>query len=263
LRSVDFSVWVDQFDILPSQLWDRTVEAALRDCTGLLLVLSPRSVASENVLDEVSIAIQSQKRIIPVLYEKCTLPLRLARVQFIDATGDYAAALERCKAAISGSVHRLPAAPVVPPAVPAASAEPLSAEIIDTAAKRLAPHVGPIASVLTRNAAALASTEAQLYSQLAASIPHAGEREAFLKGAGQAALTPTEPTEACNASTFEAGFLDQIARVLVHHLGPLARHVVTLEQEGAADREDLYQRLAGRVPHARERTELLRKLRAL
>jgi hypothetical protein len=252
--------------ILPSQHWDRTVEAALRDCSGLLLVLSPRSVASENVLDEVGIAIDSGKRVIPVLYEKCTVPMRLTRIQFIDATGDYAGALARCKAAISGisggreaAIPPAAAAPVPPP-------EPrvqLAAEIVDRAIAHLTPLVGPIAPVLGQKAAAQAASEAELYSQLGASIPNAQEREAFLQRAG--AATPSAPPapERPSVGDFNATFLDQVVGVLVHYLGPMARHIVVREQQFAIDRESLYQKLADRVPHDRERNELLRKLRAL
>ena len=46
LRFAGCPVWVDQFDIQPSERWDRAVEAAVRETTGLLLILSPRSVVS-------------------------------------------------------------------------------------------------------------------------------------------------------------------------------------------------------------------------
>src|SRR5262249_18754498 len=65
------SVWVDQYDILPSQHWDQAVETALRGCRGMLVMLSPASVASPNVADEVAVALESGKQVVPVLIEPC------------------------------------------------------------------------------------------------------------------------------------------------------------------------------------------------
>jgi len=45
LRSGGASIWIDQVDIRPSDRWDRTVETAVRDCDGIVLILSPRSAA--------------------------------------------------------------------------------------------------------------------------------------------------------------------------------------------------------------------------
>ena len=90
LRAAGSQIWVDQIDIRPGDHWDRAVEGAVRDCVGMLLILSPSSVASENVLDEVTVALEAGKPVIPIRIEPCDLPLRLARVQFIDVTSDYA-----------------------------------------------------------------------------------------------------------------------------------------------------------------------------
>ncbi len=86
LISVGFSVWVDQFDIRPSQHWDRAVETAVRSCDAMIVILSPASAASPNVADEVTVAIDGGKRLIPILVQACALPLRMSRRQCIDAT---------------------------------------------------------------------------------------------------------------------------------------------------------------------------------
>ena len=90
LRSAGAGVWIDQLDIEPGVPWDRRVEEALNDCPWVILVLSPSSVESENVRDEVSFALNKQKKIIPILYRKCDVPYRLARLQQIDFSSDYA-----------------------------------------------------------------------------------------------------------------------------------------------------------------------------
>jgi hypothetical protein len=264
LRAAGAPVWVDQFDIPPSQHWDRSVDAAVRGATGLLAILSPRSVASENVLDEISLAINSGKRIIPVLYEKCTLPLRLTRVQFIDATGDYAAALTRCTAAVIKRPAEGGLAAVEANAAALASElrARLDPDIVNRAIARLTPYVGPIASVLVQKAALRSVNEAELYAQVAGSIPEVKERQAFLKHVGPPSegvlSVPETPRKQIDPT-----FLDRVAAVLVHYLGPLARHTVSSEWPFSPDHESLYQKLAARVPHAGQRAELLHKLRAL
>ena len=44
------------------------MEEALRTCEGMLIVLSPASVGSDNVKDEVSYALEHRKLVVPVLY---------------------------------------------------------------------------------------------------------------------------------------------------------------------------------------------------
>ncbi|NNL82467.1 MAG: TIR domain-containing protein, partial [Winogradskyella sp.] len=50
------------------------------------LVLSKSSVASQNVMDEVSFAMTKDKKIIPIIIEPCNVPMRVARFQQIDFT---------------------------------------------------------------------------------------------------------------------------------------------------------------------------------
>jgi hypothetical protein len=94
LKAAGAAVWLDQLDIDPGQRWDRTVEDALTHCRRLLVILSPASVNSTNVMDEVSFALETQKTVIPVLYRECAIPFRLRRVQYIDFRTDYAAGLK-------------------------------------------------------------------------------------------------------------------------------------------------------------------------
>lgn len=89
LRAVGANLWLDQLDILGGQHWDRTVEKALKSCKGMIAVLSPESVASDNVMDEVSYALDEGNLVVPVLIRSCDIPYRLRRVQYIDFTADY------------------------------------------------------------------------------------------------------------------------------------------------------------------------------
>ena len=97
LRSADVNLWIDQLDIAPGDRWDRAVEEALAAAPGVLVVLSPESVDSQNVMDEVSLAFDEKKRIVPILLRQCNVPFRLRRVQHVDFTDSYDVGLAALK----------------------------------------------------------------------------------------------------------------------------------------------------------------------
>lgn len=89
LRGSGAKLWLDQLDIKPGSRWDVSIENALKNSKLLLVVMTPGSVSSNNVMDEVSYALEKGKNIIPVLYKACEIPFRLRRFQFADFTDDY------------------------------------------------------------------------------------------------------------------------------------------------------------------------------
>jgi TIR domain len=89
LRSNDVNLWLDQLDIPGGVPWDDAVEEALHASQCLLVILSPVSVTSNNVKDEISFGLEKRKDIVPVLYKDCTIPFRLRRLQYIDFRVDY------------------------------------------------------------------------------------------------------------------------------------------------------------------------------
>ncbi len=93
LRAAGANVWIDQLDIHPGKPWDNAIEDALQNSPQMLAVLSPTSVRSENVRDEIAYALKQGKIVIPVLYMDCLIPLRLERKQYIDFRSDYARGL--------------------------------------------------------------------------------------------------------------------------------------------------------------------------
>jgi hypothetical protein len=86
LRAGGYPVWFDLLDIPTGARWDDEVEKALRECSIFMIILTPASIASENVKDEIGYAIDHGKRILPVLLEDCDVPLRLRRFQYVDFT---------------------------------------------------------------------------------------------------------------------------------------------------------------------------------
>ena len=71
------------------------MEDALEGCPRLLVVLSRAAVASINVMDEVSHALNERKPVIPVLHRECKIPYRLHRLQHVDLRLDYESGLKR------------------------------------------------------------------------------------------------------------------------------------------------------------------------
>ncbi len=87
LKSAGFDVWLDQLDIPTGARWDDAIEKALETSVIFLIVLSPQSIQSQNVKDEIGYAIDAGKQILPVVIEDCKVPFRLRRFQYVDFTG--------------------------------------------------------------------------------------------------------------------------------------------------------------------------------
>ena len=84
----DFDLWLDQWDI-PHLVegdadWDRAIHNAILECSHFLIILSPQSVQSKEVLAELRFALNKGKTIIPVLYQSCEVPRQLLSTQYID-----------------------------------------------------------------------------------------------------------------------------------------------------------------------------------
>ena len=94
LKAAGAKAWLDQLDIGPGQEWDIAIEKALKLSPQMLLILSPSSVKSRNVLNEINFALEEKKIIIPVFHRDCTIPLQVRRIQYVDFRADYALGLK-------------------------------------------------------------------------------------------------------------------------------------------------------------------------
>jgi Tol biopolymer transport system component len=84
LRAAGFDIWLDQFDIRTGARWDDEVEKALERSSIFLIVLTPESIRSQNVKDEIGYAIEAGKNILPIILKPCNVPFRLRRFQYVD-----------------------------------------------------------------------------------------------------------------------------------------------------------------------------------
>lgn len=257
LRAQGIAMWIDQLDIRPSEHWDRAIERAVRECRGLAVVLSPRSVASDNVADEISFAIDSGKSVLPVMIERCTLPLRLTRMQVIDATGNYESALQQCL----DELKRRDGAPATPPVE--RPREPLDADQLSLAKERLAPFLGPIATRLVDKSAASASSIGELYGMLSQRIGNEAERSRFLGLGGADASAPSAAKVEPAAGEGPRGDIppaeiESISKLMTKYIGPVAPVVVKRQSRAAGSLAELRQSLANLIADPRERAEFVR-----
>jgi TIR domain len=105
LEARGYDVWVDTEEIRGNEPWRRSVVDAITRSDVVVLVVSPRSMASENVEREVTVAAEHDRRVVPVVFEPASLPAalqyELAGIEFVsfedrpftDAVEELAAAL--------------------------------------------------------------------------------------------------------------------------------------------------------------------------
>jgi hypothetical protein len=258
LRSRGVAMWVDQLDIRPSEHWDRAIERAVRDCQGLVVILSPRSVASDNVADEISYAIDNRKSVLPVMIEKCSLPLRITRMHVIDASAGYERAVDQCVAEIERACSG--ARPTTKPVV----APGLDPKIIETVKQQLASIIGPIATIIVDNAARRVSTANELYSLVTQHIDDRTDRARFASLAGRADRGPpkvespaTDPASAGEGEISSVD-VDKIAKALTRYLGPIAPILARRESHVAQSIDDFRRRLADLIPNEHDRADFLK-----
>jgi hypothetical protein len=139
LRQAGVSVWLDQLDVIPGQRWDHAVEEALQRCDGLLAVLSPDSVASQNVMDEVSYALEEGKLMVPLLLRPTSMPFRLRRVQYLDFTPGYDRGLVQLLKALDNAQRGRP----ITDERAIVDMPNVAADLEPPAAARNAPHAAP------------------------------------------------------------------------------------------------------------------------
>ena len=264
LQTLGVAMWVDRFNIRPSEHWDRAIERAIRACQKMVVILSPRSVASENVADEISLAIDAGKPVIPVMIEPCDLPLRLTRRHLIDATAGYAAALHQCFAEIdSGTL----------PAIANAEASETSLalrdpEAVAAAKHELLPMIGPIADILVDRLASRTGSIGGLYAMLALHIPDLAEREHFLATRARCndAGVGSDPSAAGAALAGRKPIcrdeVERVARLLTSYVGPIAAILTKKESLAAGSVKDLLRRLAAKVPSEHDRDDFLKEAEA-
>lgn len=92
LESNSFEPWMDIRDILPGQNWDNEIQRAIKESDFFVVCLSSNSTNKRGIIQKEikrAIDIQDEKLesdiyIIPVRLEKCAVPERLLKFQWLD-----------------------------------------------------------------------------------------------------------------------------------------------------------------------------------
>ena len=82
------NIWIS-FEEIKDDYWDLQVEDALNFCNTVIVILSPNSVRSHNVRDELSKAVARKKRILPIVIQQCEIPIFISRLHYYNFEGNY------------------------------------------------------------------------------------------------------------------------------------------------------------------------------
>jgi non-specific serine/threonine protein kinase len=92
LETAGIRVWVDRRDITGGSSWDAAIVDAIRRCTVLALLCSQAAMSSPNVLQELRLAQQYHRLVLPLLVEVVTYP---AAMEYILAGRQWIELLDR------------------------------------------------------------------------------------------------------------------------------------------------------------------------
>src|SRR6266849_2215714 len=88
LQALGVSVWMDERGLDGAVLWQQEIVEAIDGCAVLLLMLSPTAVNSRSVQREVTLAIEANKPVLPLILEPVQIPAalryQLAGIQHIE-----------------------------------------------------------------------------------------------------------------------------------------------------------------------------------
>jgi hypothetical protein len=101
LYAAGHPVWIDVAGIEGGEVWTEEIQRGIDECYAYLIVLSPDSLASRWVRNELLYTLREKgDRVYPVMFRAVKLPPELIAIQYIDFQGDYQAALARLLATL-------------------------------------------------------------------------------------------------------------------------------------------------------------------
>jgi hypothetical protein len=133
LRAAGHPVWIDVKGIESGGTWNQEIQQGIDDCYAYIVVISPDSLASDWVRNEMLYALEYRRGCVyPVLFRSVErMPVELMRIQYTDFRGDYGEALGKLLRSLSSTSPptRKVRAPAAPPRRP-----PLSSIMVGLAA---------------------------------------------------------------------------------------------------------------------------------
>jgi hypothetical protein len=111
LEQAGYVPWWDVADLRGGQAWAAEIEKHVRECSAMIVVLSPEANRSEWVHKETLKAAELRKQIIPVMWRESEVPITLVDRHFVDFRRNYADGLGSLLQALSSpSAHTTPGA---------------------------------------------------------------------------------------------------------------------------------------------------------
>ena len=84
LHAAGVNVWFDEKDISGGQRWTESITEAIKSCNSVIFIMSPQSINSRNVMNEIRYATGHNRKIIPIMYQQCDPPLDIISLNYID-----------------------------------------------------------------------------------------------------------------------------------------------------------------------------------
>src|SRR5438105_1582848 len=88
LAQAGVPVWIDRRGIPAGVSWDATIVRAIRDCTVFLVLCTETALHSANVQQEIRLALEERRPLLPLLAERITFPdevrYALAGLQWVE-----------------------------------------------------------------------------------------------------------------------------------------------------------------------------------
>lgn len=89
LEDVGYNVWLDYRMLIPGAPWDQQIDKGLKRSDTVLLVVSKASLASKYVTLEWRHFLETNKRVILLIFEAVDLPVELEKYEWVDFRGSY------------------------------------------------------------------------------------------------------------------------------------------------------------------------------
>ncbi|MGE5463410.1 MAG: TIR domain-containing protein [Syntrophothermus sp.] len=94
LEGEGYNVWLDYRVLIPGTPWDEQIAKGLKNSDTVLLVVSKASIASDYVELEWRHFLDTNKRVILLIFEAVDLPKELEKYEWVDFRGSYKAGLK-------------------------------------------------------------------------------------------------------------------------------------------------------------------------
>ena len=84
LTETGMDVWIDLEDIAAGTKWSRAIQQGLDSAEVMIVIISPESMASNNVEDEWQYFLDHKKPVVPLLLRPAKVHFQLNRIQYVD-----------------------------------------------------------------------------------------------------------------------------------------------------------------------------------